>query len=258
VEPATDCDWMALQASTLFRHDSRGRITERREPGRPPAPRFFLGRTPHGNVWRLRADLPSDLVRGLSRLAGREPALAVAGGAPPPPERAEAIRRLLDEAGPIDHVWRGPAYRFPGDADQPGRLAALAAGVERIDASDGAARAALAGAFTTLEGVLEERLPCFGVREREREGGGADEDAAWASVAYTAAGLGGPALEVGVETAPGQRGRGLAGRCVAAWALDVMRQGVEPLYSASWTNSASIAVARKLGLVLYGEDLQWS
>jgi hypothetical protein len=34
--------------------------------------------------------------------------------------------------------------------------------------------------------------------------------------------------------------------------------GSLPLYSASWTNRASISVARKLGLVLYGEDVHWT
>lgn len=249
VTPTTDCDWMALQAGALFHHDARGRITDRREPQRARAPRLFLGRTQHGNVWRLREDLPSHLVRSLSRLVGKERVQNPAVDAvPPPPERNEAIRRLLAGAAPIVDEWRGPAYRFRGDTDQRRRLVELADGVERIEPSDAVACAALAEAFAELRHGLEQRLPCFGLRDAGE----------WVSVAYMAAGRGGPAIEVGVETVAEHRGRGLAGRCVAAWALAVLRVGSLPLYSASWTNRASISVARKLGLVLYGEDVHWT
>jgi hypothetical protein len=42
------------------------------------------------------------------------------------------------------------------------------------------------------------------------------------------------------------------------WARAVRALGAEPLYSTSWQNAASRAVARKLGLVLYGTDLSIS
>jgi len=63
------------------------------------------------------------------------------------------------------------------------------------------------------------------------------------------------AYEVGVETAPEFRGRGYAAPVVAAWARVVREAGRIPLYSTSWENTASQAVARKLGLVQYGSDL---
>ena len=59
------------------------------------------------------------------------------------------------------------------------------------------------------------------------------------------------AAEAGVETAPGLRGRGLAPRVTAAWALAVRELGLTPLYSTSWENGASLAVAHKLGLIPY-------
>ena len=43
----------------------------------------------------------------------------------------------------------------------------------------------------------------------------------------------------------------------AAWAQAVRTQGGIPLYSTSWDNRASRAVAHNLGLSLYGEDLHW-
>ena len=59
------------------------------------------------------------------------------------------------------------------------------------------------------------------------------------------------AAEAGLETAPPFRGRGLGPRVAAAWALAMRASGRTPLYSTSWSNDASRAVARKLGLVPY-------
>jgi predicted GNAT family acetyltransferase len=64
------------------------------------------------------------------------------------------------------------------------------------------------------------------------------------------------AAEAGVATAPACRGRGYAARVTAAWALAIRASGHVPLYSTSWMNAASLAVARKLGLVVYASD--WS
>ena len=61
----------------------------------------------------------------------------------------------------------------------------------------------------------------------------------------------GMAAEAGIETAVGFRGRGLAARVAAAWALAIRASGPVPLYSTSWSNDASLAVARKVGLVAY-------
>ena len=62
------------------------------------------------------------------------------------------------------------------------------------------------------------------------------------------------AHEAGVETSVGARGRGFAVAVVAAWARAVRELGAEPLYSTSWENTASQAVARKLGLIPYASD----
>ena len=62
------------------------------------------------------------------------------------------------------------------------------------------------------------------------------------------------ATEAGVETAEAFRGRGFAPRVTAAWALAIRASGRIPLYSTSWTNSASLAVARTLGLMVYASS----
>jgi predicted GNAT family acetyltransferase len=63
------------------------------------------------------------------------------------------------------------------------------------------------------------------------------------------------AHEAGVETVPLFRGRGYARAVVAAWSAAVRALGAEPLYSTTWQNMASRAVARALGLVAVGRDL---
>ena len=66
----------------------------------------------------------------------------------------------------------------------------------------------------------------------------------------------GNAAEAGVDTTAASRGRALAPRVVAAWALAIRASGRIPLYSTFWHTTASLAVARKLGLVQYASD--WS
>ena len=62
------------------------------------------------------------------------------------------------------------------------------------------------------------------------------------------------AHEAGVETSADARGHGFSVAAVAAWARAVRKLGAEPLYSTSWDNAASRAVARKLDLIPYAAD----
>jgi RimJ/RimL family protein N-acetyltransferase len=64
------------------------------------------------------------------------------------------------------------------------------------------------------------------------------------------------AAEAGVETLAAFRGKGYAIAAVAGWAAAVQQSQRIALYSTSWQNQASQAVAKKLGAVSYGED--WS
>ena len=247
----------------LYVHDGEGRIHSTREPSSPQPPRFHLGRTTLGNLWRFRDDLPPSLVRGLSRLAGKEPGLV--GGwpehgqpRPPPPERIEALRSLLREHAEIEFEWRGPAYRFPqhtageapedseeesGDAPAP---VALALGDEEL----------LERHFSDLLPELSLRQPCLAIVENghavslccSARSPGTSAVAAEDCAASEAS-------EARVETAPGYRGLGYATHTVAAWARSIQAQGLAPLYSTSWENRASRSVARRLGLIPYGEDL---
>jgi GNAT superfamily N-acetyltransferase len=246
----TELDWMELHLRCLHQHDEHGRIVRTRQPNTWPSPLFHLGRTRLGNLWRFRDDLDPHAIRELARLAGREPAL---GADHAPPERLQAMRSVLASVTELAFEWRGPAFRFPDPIIDPVAAddEASAMAISAVSAADAPL---LAEDFTDAIPQLAVREPCFAAihggravslcySARPREVSGLDSCAA---------------AEASVETAPGHRGRGLAPRVVAAWARAVRSRGGHPMYSTSWSNRASRGVARKLGLILYGEDLHFS
>ncbi|HEY3111795.1 MAG TPA: GNAT family N-acetyltransferase [Chloroflexota bacterium] len=236
-----DLDLMRLQAATLYLLDEQGRMVALNEAARPAAPRVFLGRTPEGNVWHVRRDLPPDLAGQLGDLLAAEPVaddLLAAGsaGRPAEPRCLPALWAALAPAAPVEREWRGPAYLIPPGAAAPAALPLL-------ELAEGD-RGLLAPPFEWLAAELAERAPCLAAVEGGRA----------VAVCFCSR-RGDGAAEAGVETAPEQRGRGLASAAAAAWAAAVRGRGLLPLYSTGWDNLASRGVARRLGARLYGEDL---
>ena len=228
---------------TLFEHDAQGRIVRNREPSGARPPRFYLGRSRLGNVWRMRDDLPGDAVNRLSRLAGKEPPADEQFTAP---ERSEAFRDVLRQSAPITFEWRGPAFAFPEELAAPEEEGSDGSRLVELTADD--------------EELLAEHFPADHAAELARCAPtlAVVVDGVAVSLCCCARWLGERAAEAGVGTAEVARGRGYAARAVAAWALAVRGRGAEPLYSTSWENTASRAVARRLGLVQYGEDVHFS
>jgi hypothetical protein len=241
--PRSDLAWMALQVDALFESDAHGRLLRWRSPGSAePPPRFFLGRTLHGQLWRFAAGLAPGLVRELARLAALE---RLDHPLDEPPERLEFLRRRLAEHAPIERSWAGPAFRFPASASapttEPADADADADGLVLLTPD----RVALLGdELPALAATLAARQPCVAATEGGRV----------VSACYVAT-RSALAAEAGVETLPGFRGRGFATRAVAAWAAAVARAGLLPLYSTEWSNRASRALAQRLGLIRYGVDL---
>jgi hypothetical protein len=234
--PGSDLAWLALQLDVLFESDAAGRLLRSRSPGSEgePPPRFFLGRTRHGHLWRFGAGVPAARVRELARLAALE---RQDRPLEEPPERFEAIRARLALDAPVERVFHGPAFRFPahaaGGGADPGVVLLTP---DRVDL--------LRGELPALAATLAARQPCAAVLEGGRA----------VSACYVAA-RSERAAEAGVDTLPGFRGRGYGPRAVAAWARAAAAAGLLPLYSTEWTNRASRAVAARLGLILYGVDL---
>jgi hypothetical protein len=226
-----DMELIELQARTLFRLDAGGRITGINESDAGPAPRLFLGRTRSGNIWRFRDDLPGSLVRDLERALREEPVDADLSRAP---GVLAALTELLHAHAPVGEVVMGPAWQFPDEIAPPEGVTAITAANAHL----------LRPRYVYVPGHLEELEPCRAVIV----------DGSAVSVCYSSRTSAG-ASEAGLDTVAAFRGRGYAPRVVAAWALAVREAGRVPLYSTSWDNLASRAVAGKLGLVLYGADL---
>jgi RimJ/RimL family protein N-acetyltransferase len=221
---------MRLHVEALFAHDARARIVSSNEWRPQPAPRFFLGRTAAGNLWRVRADLPDALARELERIAADEP---VAAEPPDAPVQRDALLDLLASHAPVAPVWTGPACVLDERATHASRAVAI---------REANANLLRGGLDDWLEDVPHRHPIVASV-----EGGRAV--AVCASVRITPA-----AHEAGVETAPSFRRRGHAVRAVAAWAHAVRALGAVPLYSTSWDNAASRAVAARLGASRFGVD----
>ncbi|MEM7538366.1 MAG: GNAT family N-acetyltransferase [Chloroflexota bacterium] len=222
---------MTLHTSALYRHDANGRILTINEPdGGNPAPRFFLGRTSVGNIWRFRADLSEGLVSELAILCQAEP---VGVALHNPPRHMDAYMQLLGMHTPVGNVWMGPAYHF-AQIQQPSR---------QLLAITEANAVCLQGRFEEFISELPTWQPFFGLVEDNQV------VAICRSVRITA-----DAHEAGVETLPEFRGRGYATAVISAWAHAVQALGAIPLYSTSWENLASQAVAKKLKLIQFGVD----
>lgn len=226
----TDGELMRLHVEALYTFDDAGRMLRVNEPGGVEAPRFFLGRTADGCELRFRRDVGASLVRELTALCTVEPA----GDYLRPHRGWTAYHDLLARSAPIRRSWAGPAYRFPRE---------LGEGANALPITGENAELLRPHLAEWIDGIALQQ-PAFAL---VIDG---------AAVAVCCGVRVSPAAyEAGVETARAFRGRGYAAQVVAAWAAAVRAMGRIPLYSTSWENGASQAVARKLGLLQYGTDL---
>lgn len=210
-----------LHLHTLFLLDSANRILGTREPDPESGPRFALIRGMTGCAWAVRADVPQGIAEELDGLARVEPSVADFRDAP---VHAERYRTLVG-----GEVYAGPAFHFPKTVEQPDTTV-------HVNALPLLARHFSGWTATEIPG----RSPIVAVTE----------DGHAVSVCFCAR-RSEKAAEAGLETAEAYRGRGFGPQVTAAWALAVRASGRVPLYSTSWENGASLAVARKLGLVAY-------
>ena len=220
---------MHLHIETLFTHDTAGRMLHVNEPGGKNAPRFFIGQTADGAVIRFRHDVDDETKRALEAAANDDALRTL--DSPPSSTRYD---ELLGRVAPVNSIWSGPAFSFPNRLTQPANTVLV------TDANS-----------HLLTPLLEAWIPdartgqpLFAVVV----------DGQAVSVCCTVRRTA-DAHEAGVETVPAFRGHGYAARVVASWAQAVRDMGQVPLYSTSWQNDASRTVARKLGLIQFGNDL---
>ena len=220
--------------------DSRGRLLHLRGFGLAEAPRFHLVRTPLGNLWRLRADVPRETAIRLATLAGRESPLDESNVAP---EREVFIRRVLDEHAPIVAEYAGPILGFPPSPDDVPSPRAEIRALQPGDSSSLHPDLA-AGGFDAERLALPDCL-------------GAWQTGQVVAVCHTAFASDTGVSEADVTTARPHRRHGHASALLQAWCRTVRSSGGEPLASANWNDEGVREMAQELGLERLGEDRSW-
>lgn len=228
-----------LQLRTLFVLDDEGRIVSLREPGAKRGPLFSLIRGATSCAWAVRGGLPRELTHELDRLARDEPPTPDLRAAPMHAERYLSLLgdRVAADQSASDKARQsdGPAFTFPDVLVPPPSVVTVEDERQLERHFQGWVPGEIAAGSGPVLAMLVDGDPvsvCFCARRGEA------------------------AAEAGVDTAEAFRGRGHAPRVTAAWALAIRATGRVPLYSTAWTNAASLAVARKLGLTAYASD--WS
>jgi RimJ/RimL family protein N-acetyltransferase len=221
-------DLIKMHAQTLYVHDELSRIISINDWNGGIAPRFYLGRTQQGNIWRFRSDLPEELSLQLASLCKSEPP-AISGR---PAYEAEYLS-ILSAHSAIKQIWFGPAYYFADGitaSPDPIPIHINNSSFLRDELQDWVPDVPYQQPFVAIivDGLAVAL--CASVR------------------------ISSTAHEAGVETASFHRRKGYAVKVVSAWAGAVKAIGAVPLYSTSIENIASQKVAARLGLTRYGLD----
>ena len=222
---------MRLHVEALFTRDDAGRLLTVNEPSGAAAPRFFLGRTADGNLCWFRHDVDAALLNDLHALCESQPrGLEVAAGIG---NAAPFIARLAREE-PVRKTWAGPAFHFPPDLSRDDLTVQVTSDNTTL----------LSPYLESWRGDVSTCAPLVVALEDGKA------VSICGSVRVTA-----QAHEAGVETHPDFRRRGHAARAVRTWARTIREMNRTPLYSTSWENESSRALAKKLGLIQFGADL---
>ena len=222
---------MQLHTRALYVYDNNGRITGCNQFNGGPIPRFHLARTQTSSYSIFRSDVPVDAVESIEELVAKEPPL---NDVDAPPVYEDEYSKILSKQNPVDAVWHGPAYRF----------------TNKKSTND----PSVVGVDSANKGVLEQHMSDWLDDVGHRHPFFALLDGGRAVAVCASARMTPEAHEAGVETIPSHRRRGYAARVVAAWANAVALENAEPIYSTSWSNHASQAVANALKLELIGSD----
>ncbi|MCA9837218.1 MAG: GNAT family N-acetyltransferase [Trueperaceae bacterium] len=223
---------MKLHVRVLFKHDENDRLIAVNQWNGGIVPRFFLGRTQQGAIWRFHARLPQTLMDELSSLCQEETADPFTE-----PKHKASYLALLNAHAPDGQVWQGPAYACFQKPALSGQTAAITGENKHL-----------------LEGGLEDWLADIPYWQPFMA---SLEDNKAVAVCASVRTFGG-AYEAGVETLAAYRQKGHAAHAVSAWANSLLAQNSLPLYSTSWENKASQAIARKHGFEFYGSDFHIS
>jgi RimJ/RimL family protein N-acetyltransferase len=226
----SDLELLHIQIDVLYVHDVDERLLRINESDTDhPAPCFSLSRSLAGNIWSIRHDLPDDLAAELAHLAAAEP---VVDNLREQPYHLKKYKALLAPHASLKEIESGPAYYLPEFASPTTAVEITLDNKSLLEAN-----------FPYTASVFDERSPVFVIVQDH-----AAIAACYCARSSTAA------AEAGVDTLEGYRGRGYAAEVVRGWAGAVRAMGKLPLYSTSWDNTPSQAVAAKLGAIQYGTN----
>ena len=222
---------------TLFVLDDEGRIISTREPEATRGPLFGLVRSAASCAGAIRADVPTDLASELARLARDVPPTFNLRDAPVHAERYLSLLsgRIAPSEMAVTKTRQsdGPAFEFP-DSLAPSADVVVVEDERLLQHNfRGWVPGEIDAGRAPVLSIFENGYPvsiCFCARRSE------------------------VAAEAGLDTAEAYRGRGYGPSVTAAWALVIRTSGRIPLYRTSWTNQASLAVARKLSLEAYASS----
>lgn len=210
----------------MYRLNVEGRIVSTLEPQPAIGPSFTLIRGRSERVWAVGAGVDPEIAKELDRLAALEPPL---DDWRDPPRFANRYRDILG-----GELVSGPALEFPEQIVAPSHVT-LIDDATRLERHFPAWTAEEMPGRTPMAVILVDgqAVSLCGCARRTDE-----------------------AAEASLEAAEQFRGRGLAQQVTAGWAVAVRASGRMPLYSTSWENTASLAVACKLGLSI--DAASWS
>jgi hypothetical protein len=220
-----------------YERDARGLLLQTRDPdpGDVRRPVLHLVRTLEGNRWALSAALTEARRAAVEGALRMEPVIAsLVALEANAPRAAGTIAAAVGTADPLEE-YRGPAFVFPEALVSP----ASEVEVEVVDDPRGIAT------VSPLDWVREATRAAHPLCVARNSRGEV------VAVCHSSRSI--PrAAAAGVETAEAYRGRGAA--VVAGWAAAVRAEGRVPFYGTSWENGPSRGIARRLGLVMFGED----
>lgn len=219
VTPEMTTPELCLRTRYVF--DEDGRIVSTRSPNPSRGSAFMLVRGPTGCGWAIHKDVEPKIAEEVEGLAQEERPIS---DLRTPPVHAERYDALVG-----GELKSGPAFSFPETLPPSGETETIDDLPQLEYHFTGWTAAEIPDASPIVAVIVDGRAVsvCFCARRA------------------------GFAAEAGLETAPAFRGRRLAPRVAVAWALAMRESGRTPLYSTSWSNDASLAVARKLGLIPY-------
>jgi hypothetical protein len=236
---------LQIQVDTLFVTSRSGRIMRCAGPDRAPAPRLHLALGASGAIVRVRDDIDPRIADEIETLAAREFPLTNPSASP---RFSDEYRQLLEVDEPLTDHHFGVIHHLPHRTPWNGEVTLACHGtpegealVARI-ARDGMPDDLVDAGFVDLSHFWEPW--CVALVEDKI-----------ASLAF-AVRLGEKGAELGVNTLPAYRSRGLAAAVTAGWSAIPALQTRPLFYATHRDNTSSQRVIARLGLPFLGIRLQ--